>query len=270
MDISAEQSLVQVQAEVIGRAELAPGYCRLVLHAPAIAATAHPGQFVQIRAGRPGSIDPLLARPLSIQRAVPSSGALTLLFKVVGRGTALLAAADIGASLTLLGPLGNGFAIPASTGHLALLAGGVGMPPLFFLAERLRQARPALEMTLFYGGRHRADLLCLPEWEALGVSVVTATEDGSHGYHGLVTAPFAQQLTGRAVDFLAACGPRPMLRAVQRLALAHGIPGQLSLEARMACGVGACLGCVCATLTGHRRVCVDGPVFALEEVTFDV
>ena len=269
MDIGIAQSLVQMQAKIIGLAELSSGYFQLLLQAPAIAAAALPGQFVQIRVAGPGGIDPLLARPLSIHRALPS-GELSVIFKVVGRGTARLAAVKAGTSLTVLGPIGKGFAIPEFTGHLALLAGGVGMPPLFFLAEWLRRTRRAPAITLFYGGRNGADLLCLPEWEALWVSVVTATDDGSHGFHGLVTEPFRQQLTERAVDFLAACGPRPMLRAVQRLALAHGIPGQLSLEARMACGVGACLGCVCATLTGHRRVCVDGPVFALEEVNFDV
>ncbi len=269
MDIGTAQSLVQVQAEILALAALSPGYFQLRLHAPAIAATALPGQFVQIRAARPGSIDPLLARPLSIHRALPSSGELSIIFKVVGRGTAMLAAAQVGASLTVLGPIGNGFAIPESTGHLALLAGGVGMPPLFFLAEWLHRRQPAPAITLFYGGRTCADLLCLPAWEALGVSMVTATDDGSCGHHGLVTEPFQQRLPEHAVDFLAACGPRAMLRAVQRLALANGIPGQLSLEARMACGVGACLGCVCATLGGHRRVCVDGPVFALDEVNFD-
>ncbi len=124
-------------------------------------------------------------------------------------------------------------------------------------------------MTLFYGGRTSADLLELPRGKRSGMSIYPATDDGSRGYHGLVTELFQQQLAERRVDFLAACGPRPMLHAVQRLALAAGIAGQLSLEARMACGVGACLGCVCATLAGNRRVCVDGPVFALEEVIFD-
>jgi len=269
MDTHTTQSLVHIQAKVTGLTELSPGYFQLLLYAPEIAATAIPGQFVQIRAAGPGSIDPLLARPLSIYRATPLSGEIAVIFKVVGRGTAMLAAAQVGAPLTVLGPVGNGFTIPENTRQLALLAGGVGMPPLFFLAERLRITHPLLRSTLFYGGRTHADLLCLPEWEALGVSVMTATDDGSCGHHGLVTELFQQQCAGVLFDFLAACGPRPMLYAVQRLALASGIPGQLSLEARMACGVGACLGCVCATLAGHQRVCVDGPIFALEEVKFD-
>jgi dihydroorotate dehydrogenase electron transfer subunit len=160
--------------------------------------------------------------------------------------------------------------VPDSATNLALVAGGVGMPPLSFFAETLRRSRPDVPIALFYGGRSRADLLELTRWQALGVRIFPATDDGSYGDHGLVTAPLHAEHHRQPFDYLAACGPRPMLRAVQQFGLAEGIPGQLSLEARMACGVGACLGCVCAVVSGNRRVCVDGPVFALDEVRFDV
>jgi len=264
---TSERPIFQLEAEITARTVLAPGYYHFVVRAPEIAAAAHPGQFVQLRVGTQGAIDPLLARPISILRTDPARGEMAVIFKTVGRGTALLSSRSVGESLTILGPIGNGFTIPPATTRLALVGGGVGMPPLYFLAETLRQTRPEMAITLYYGGRTAEDLLYLPEWEALGVNVCLTTDDGSRGVRGLITDALLADLS--TFDFLAACGPRSMLQAVQRLALHAGIAGQLSLEARMACGVGACLGCVCATLKGNRRVCVDGPVFSLTEVCFD-
>lgn len=260
--------IFRIQATVTTLRELSPGYFLLILHAPELAHAAQPGQFAQLRVVGQDVLDPLLARPISIHHVDTAAGDVSFIFKVVGRGTALLAAAKPGEELIVLGPVGNGFHIPDTATSLALIGGGVGMPPLYYLAETLRRTRPALGISLFYGGRTSADLLLLPEWDALGVSVYPATDDGSLGYHGLVTAVLTPQLV--TIDFLAACGPRPMLQAVQGLGLAAKIPGQLSLEARMACGVGACLGCMCGTVSGGRRVCIDGPVFALDEVVFDV
>lgn len=257
----------QLTARVLGQRRLAPDYYLLTLASPEIARHATPGQFAQLRVAPAGTLDPLLARPISIYRVDRAAGAVDFIFKVVGRGTAQLAAIAPGAAITVLGPIGNGFSVPATVTAVALVAGGVGMPPLYFLASELRDR--SCDVTLFYGGRTADDLLELPDWEALGVTVVPATDDGSQGYRGLVTAPLQEAIGRQRFDYLAACGPRPMLRAVQQLALAAGIPGQLSLEARMACGVGACLGCICATVTGNQRVCVDGPVFTLEEVVFD-
>jgi len=259
--------IYQVSAEVTALRELGPGYYFLTLKAPEIAAAAEPGQFAQLRPARVGTLDPLLARPISIHRIFPQTGEVAFIFKVVGRGTTLLATFEPGETLTVLGPVGTGFTVSETATRVALVGGGVGMPPLFCLAEALRRTRPEVTVELFYGGRTRDDLLLLPEWEALGVTVHLATDDGSRGHHGMVTGPLRERLS--SFEFLAACGPRPMLVAVQQLALAAGVPGQLSLEAHMACGVGACLGCICATVSGNRRVCVDGPVFALEEVTFD-
>lgn len=261
--------MVQEQAAVAAISELAPGYFHLSLHAPEIAQAAQPGQFAQLRPASQGTIDPLLARPISILTASPQSGSVSFIFKVVGRGTALLAKKKPGDIVTVLGPIGNGFSIPDSVKSLALIGGGVGMPPLYFLTETLRDTRPELNIALFYGGRSQDDLLMLPDWEMLHVPVFAATDDGSYGHHGLVTEPLQAEIDRQGFDFIAACGPKPMLRAVHRIATAADIPGQLSFEERMACGVGACLGCVCATLSGNRRVCVDGPVFALNEVSFD-
>ena len=269
MHTQIAHDMVYLDSMVLSLDALSSDTFVLVIDAPPIARAASPGQFVQVRVAEKSAIDPLLARPISIFRVDTERGEISLIFKVVGRGTALLATVTPGRRLTVQGPIGNGFSVPESCRRLTLVGGGVGMPPLFFLAETLRRDRPTLDIIFFYGGRTRADLLMLAEWQALGVTVATATDDGSHGHHGLVTEPLHAAIAEQRVDFIAACGPRPMLRAVQQLAMSAGIPGQLSLEARMACGVGACLGCVCGTIHGRRRVCVDGPVFPLEEVTFD-
>lgn len=262
-----QNSIVQISAKIISLRAISPGYYYLSVYAPEIARVAIPGQFTQLRVSN--SIDPLLSRPISIYDASTESGEVSFIFKVVGRGTALLAERKPGELLTVLGPLGNGFSVPETANSIALIAGGVGMPPLYFLARTLRDERPDCTIILHYGGRSADDMLELSSWKELKVPVLLATDDGSAGLHGLVTEMLLGQLTHQSFDFCAACGPMPMLRAVQKIALDLGIAGQLALEARMACGVGACLGCVCATVSGNRRVCVDGPVFALDEVIFD-
>lgn len=243
-------------------------YFVLTVQAPRVAALAQPGQFALLRPAAPGVLDPLLARPISIYQCDRASGDVSFLVKIAGRGTALLAELTPGKTITVQGPTGNGFSVPATARRVVLVAGGVGMPPMYFLAETLRRTRPDCAITLCYGGRREEDLLELPAWDALDIPVLAATEDGSRGYAGRVTGPLQDLIARARPDFLAACGPRPMLRAVQALAQEAGLPGQLSLEERMACGVGACLGCVCATIDGRRRICVDGPVFSLEEVVF--
>lgn len=255
----------RLQALILDRTILAPGYYHYQLLAPEIAALSRPGQFIQLMTAEEETLDPLLARPISLYRIDRTLGSISLIFKTVGRGTRQLAAKQTGEVLTVWGPVGNGFSSLKTAQSVALIAGGIGMPPLFGLAE----AMPEKKYTLFYGGRSRADLLALEAWADLKIPVHTATDDGSHGHHGLVTEVFEAELAGNHFDYLVACGPKPMLQAVRQLALKYQLAGELSLEAHMACGVGACLGCSCATTGGYRRVCVDGPVFSVDEVCFD-
>jgi dihydroorotate dehydrogenase electron transfer subunit len=261
--------LQQVIAPVIENKPLGSGYYRMTLAAPELAAQAQPGQFLHIRVTGQDSCDPLLPRPLSIYRVDCKAGTLAVIFKIVGRGTAMLANRVAGEKLEMIGPIGNGFLLPFNTANIVLIAGGVGMPPLFFLASALRAKSSGTSINLFYGGRSTADLLEQEAWEALNVNIFPATDDGSFGFQGLITDLFQEKQGEIKVDFIAACGPEPMLRVVQKIALESGIPGQLSLESHMACGVGACLGCVCETKLGRKRVCVDGPVFAIGEVEFE-
>ncbi|HYH04297.1 MAG TPA: dihydroorotate dehydrogenase electron transfer subunit [Bacillota bacterium] len=260
--------MIQVKALITENTVLAPGYYRIGLLAPEVASQAQPGQFVQIRVAGESCTDPLLSRPISIYRVDRTTGMIFLIYKTVGRGTTILAGEARGAILEVLGPIGNGFHMPENAKGVALVGGGVGMPPLYCLAELLKAKQPELSITLFYGGRSRSDILELEAWEQLGVELCVATEDGSYGTKGLVTTMLLNKLQDKKFDYLAACGPEPMLKAVQQIALEQQLAGEISLEAHMACGVGACLGCTCNTAKGYRRVCVDGPVFNLSEVTF--
>lgn len=257
--------MFQTQALIINTNVLAPGYFSFTLLAPEIATNAKPGQFIQIDITAPEAHDPILPRPISLFRKNEMEGCISFIFKAVGRGTRNLAGKQKGELLKIRGPIGNGFTVAGAARTVFLVAGGIGMPPLFFLAEYLTGITPPKKVTLFYGGRTRLDLLELERWEDLGIKVCCATEDGSMGFKGLITDLLLENLKVTTPDFLAGCGPQPMLKAVQGIAATFKIPGQLSLEAHMACGVGACLGCVCETTQGYRRVCVDGPVFPIEE-----
>ena len=217
-----------------------------------------PGQFVNIR------IDGFyLRRPISVCDWDAES--LTLIYKVVGGGTAALRALSPGAKLELLTGLGNGFdteAVKAGQ-SAAIVGGGVGVPPLYALAKKLLAAgvRPVAVL----GFNEAGQVFYQKEFEALGVPVCLTTADGSLGMKGFVT----DALSGIPYDYYFACGPEPMLRALHRLSAQKGVSGQLSFEARMGCGFGACMGCSCRTLTGYKRICVEGPVMRSEEVRFD-
>jgi dihydroorotate dehydrogenase electron transfer subunit len=188
----------------------------------------------------------------------------------VGRGTALLQAVPPGRALNLLGPLGNPFDVRGRFRTAVVAAGGLGIAPVRFLAESLVAARKSL--VLLWGVRTARELCGLDDFRRLGAQVHVATEDGSLGFHGRATGLLERLAAGwEARDARGfACGPMPMLRALQPLAAATGFPWQASLEERMACGVGACNGCVVRTRSrGYRTVCADGPVFDLSDLAFD-
>ncbi|HEY3355944.1 MAG TPA: dihydroorotate dehydrogenase electron transfer subunit [Polyangia bacterium] len=253
------------EATIKGREDLDPGYFVLRLGGCEALADAAPGQFVMVRGdwGR----DPLLPRAVSLL-AVGPAGEAALLLKQVGRGTALLGRLAPGTRVRVLGPLGTSFPAPRADRHDLLVAGGCGVPPLYMHAERAVQQGLAGHVELFIGGRGGCDLPLLARFERLGVRVHVATEDGSRGLRGLVTDALQRRLVEvPAGATLLCCGPNAMLEAVARLARAKALPCLVSLEAGMACGLGACLGCA---VPGRSRpylyVCKDGPVFDAEEV----
>lgn len=246
----------------------------------AIAQEAQPGQFVHVQVSK--SYDPLLRRPLSIARISPEEQEITVLYRVQGRGTALLTESMPGSRLSVLGPVGRGFRIPAA-GELWLVAGGIGSFPLCALAAAARER--GVKVRLFWGGENAAFLAAagLESWQELGVEVQPATMDGSLGHLGLITEVLAQHLSKLKEDNFqkpgltvtaAACGPNGMLKAVAAQCAAAGLPLEVSLEERMGCAVGACLGCVTTVRdqegsVRRAKVCKDGPVFRGEEVVWD-
>ena len=239
-------------------------YSTLVLEGEV--APSEPGQFYMLR-GDWGA-DPLLGRPLSVLGDDPRRGVIRFLLKAVGEGTRRLHALEPGEKVFALGPLGRPFAIPApdSRKPAILVGGGVGVPPLVYLAERFVQE--GITFTFLQGARTREDLLLLEELAELGVKPVVTTEDGSEGIRGLVTAPLQDELARDAVAVYA-CGPEGMLKAVAGMCRGK-VPSHLSLEARMGCGYGVCLGCVVTVVRGgktlYERVCQEGPVFDGEVV----
>lgn len=215
---------------------------------------AAPGQFVNIQVE-----GCYLRRPLSVCDA--ENHVLTLVYKVVGKGTAILSEATTGSSVNLLYPLGNGF----DTGcirdsdppeRIVLIGGGVGVPPLYGLARRLLKEGHAPELLMGFGAQD--EIFYQEEFENLGIRVGIATLDGSAGIRGTVLAA----AEGRSWDRLFACGPEAMLHGVRDLAPS----GQFSFESRMGCGFGVCMGCSCRTKYGDKRICVDGPVLSKEEI----
>ena len=269
--------LVDVQAAVLENRRLSDHYSVLVLDAPAIAAAARPGQFVMLKPSA-GS-DPLLRRPFSVFEILRNGSgegtAISILNKRAGVGTGLLYDAEPGMTIGCLGPLGRPFEPVLPPTEAWMVAGGVGLAPFVTLAARLQElGTPA---TLFYGARTAADLYCVELFDTLGVHTVLATEDGSRGTAGRITAPLGEALAAlddRSPVKLYVCGPTPMMRAVARLATRHRRMCDVSLEQVMGCGLGGCYSCVVLTrAAGERphfvRSCIEGPVFDAERIVWD-
>lgn len=210
------------------------------------------GQFVNIR------LDGLfLRRPLSV--CDRDGNVLTLIYKIVGKGTRQLSLMQPGEKLDVLTGLGNGYDLSLSGSHPVLLGGGVGVPPLYLLArELLTQGK---QVSVVLGFNTAAEVFYEEEFRALGCQVTVTTADGSRGIRGFVTDAYPEEYT-----YFYTCGPEPMLKAVWLTAKTQG---QMSFEERMGCGFGACMGCSCKTIAGYKRICKDGPVMKKEEILWE-
>jgi len=253
--------LEQASASIISNNEAMPGVYLMWLESSQIASKAKPGQFVMVRCGE-GTEHPL-RRPLSIHQV--DNNKLAFLFTVVGKGTHWLAQCQAGSSIDLLGPLGNGYSIQPGSHNLLLLAGGIGITPLCFLAEQA--VNQGYSVTLLLGASTAAQLYprhLLPA----KVELVITTEDGTAGREGMII-DFLPHFVGWA-DQIFACGPTSMYQtmAVQKQRLKKK-PAQISLEVRMGCGLGVCYGCTVKTKNGLKQVCKDGPVFELDDIIWD-
>ncbi len=260
--------IFQTKAKVFKNIEVAKNYYKIVLDAGRVAARAKPGQFIEVKVS---DGEPLLRRPFGIHRA--QEGRVEILFEVVGKGSMLLSGMRRGDWLDIIGPLGNGFDYSRLVrGKPAVLvAGGMGVAPLVFLAQRLakRTSQNAKNKTLvLLGARTKDHILCEREFKDFGCKVLVSTDDGSRGFKGYVSGLLEGQVSKEDYGFstLFACGPKPMLKAVSRICETFSLAAQLSLEAHMACGIGACLGCVVDTKDGYKRVCKEGPVFEANQI----
>ncbi len=223
------------------------------------------GQFLQMEI--PGRPDLVLRRPMSPLRIKKrkSGWLIEVLYKLCGAGTRHLAGLAPAQDISVLGPLGRGFRAPVKGGEAVLVAGGTGLGPIFMLAEKLCSKH---KVSFYYGAKCAAEIHIRSEIEKLPAKIVLCTDDGSLGGKGVVTDILSKQLIKNGGNpCIYACGPVPMLKAVQKLAVAQGLKLQVSLEERMGCGMGACLSCAVKSADGgYRMVCKDGPVFNADEM----
>jgi len=254
--ILAEAVKVLAQMSVVRNERLTDEIVRLTLEDVLIARRARPGHFLAVRAGETDA--PLLRRPFSLAGS-DGQREVSLMFRVVGVGTRLLAGRRVGETVDAIGPLGHPFEVRTDRPVL-LVAGGLGIPPIAFLARVLRAQ--GVPTTLYYGVRTKAELAVLGDIEEHVDRLHVSTDDGSAGHQGFISDLVERDIRGGVRVY--ACGPRPLLDVLIRIARDRKTPMELSFEQQMACGVGACLGCSIPTVNGYQRVCTDGPVFPAE------
>jgi dihydroorotate dehydrogenase electron transfer subunit len=269
-------------AEIVFNKEIAPGVFRMRARCPAASGEARPGQFIMLRVSDQSA--PLLRRPFSL--CGTEGETIEIIYRVAGKGTAIMSSWKEPQEIHFIGPLGTGFSIAGDPQTVFLVAGGMGIAPLLLLLRYLEERHPGVSRKIYLGGKTADDVRLLDDFKPLPEDIVIATEDGAAGFRGLVTDLFAHQLgtcTPRALQkaCIFSCGPPAMARVVAAIAARRGISCQLSLEANMACGIGACLGCAVKTRSHagvdaadgrafhYQRVCAEGPVFDSRELVWD-
>jgi len=256
------------KAAVIDNKEVALDHFLLTLHPTEKIKKPRPGTFFMVSVS--SGLDPLLKRPISIHRWLGND--FQLLYRVVGKGTSLLSTKRAGEEIEVLGPLGNGFPARKKENRTILVAGGLGIAPVFALAEKLYRPAPAENPLFFYGARTKKEVLCLDELKSIGIDPIISTDDGTYGKKGNILTVLKRYISRQALSAdhyeIFACGPEPMLEALSKFAVNKNIPGHISLEQNMACGVGTCIGCVVNTKKGYKRVCKEGPVFKTGEIAW--
>jgi dihydroorotate dehydrogenase electron transfer subunit len=258
----------QARAQVLHNRKVGPRHFLLSFRCGEIAATASPGQFLMARVT--DTFSPILRRPFGVHAL--EKDIVSILFEVIGQATELLSAKRPGDTISVIGPLGKGFDLHGNKRNVfvrnpLLIAGGMGVAPLLFLAQKLAAAKPGQRMPIvLLGARSASSVLCEKDFRKLGCTVKVATDDGSKGFRGFVTGLLEQSLGADSVIY--GCGPAPMLKETASIARKARVPAQLSLEAHMSCGFGACMGCTVDTTSGYKRVCREGPVFGAEEIVW--
>lgn len=248
-----------VDALIVANNQITADVKEIIIHAPLVAEQAAPGQFIHLKVA---DGEPLLRRPISIAGVDVQKGTIRLIYRILGKGTLHLANLVEKDQVNCLGPLGKGFDLDCK--RPLLIGGGMGIAPLVFLAQRLDPQ----SATILMGGRNKAEMFWPPLYKDLVKDIHITTDDGSLGAKGFTVDLLPELLKKDQYDRIFVCGPQIMMEAVASLAQKHQIPCQVSLEKHMACGVGACLSCTCASKNEGKRkkVCTDGPVFWAGEV----
>ncbi|MFA4843476.1 MAG: dihydroorotate dehydrogenase electron transfer subunit [Candidatus Margulisiibacteriota bacterium] len=263
---------IQERCRILDHQKISATLFKLTLASSYISTHASPGQFVQIKCS--GTNDPLLRRPISLHRWSAEHKTFELLYEVVGRGTELLTKYSVNEELDIIGPLGSGFTVDPTKKIHILVAGGMGVAPLRALAEAIK-GTGGKAIYVLIGSRSKEAVFCESDFRKLTDQVVISTDDGSAGKKGFVSdillSFLENELTtpNSELTTIYACGPNPMLKAIAEIAWQKKIDCQLSMEERMACGIGACKGCAIKTKGGFKMVCKDGPVFDAKEIVWN-
>ncbi len=258
-------AIQDTQAVVVANEQLHDRLWLVTVEAGELAAQVQPGQFVHMLI--PGMEGHILRRPFSVFHVSDDKSKMAILYQVVGFGSKQLTTVAPGAAVDIMGPVGHGWHAPEGVRSAFLVAGGVGAAPLFMHAQELVAAGIDVEVVL--GAQTAGALVCEPKYcELLGGEPHLATDDGTRGHAGFVTDVVSHRIAEKQFDYVACCGPEPMMHTVSDLTLKAGIPSFISLEKRMACGIGACLSCIVETVDGRKRSCVDGPVFDASKVVW--
>ena len=255
-----------IESEILFCEKVNEHIYKMVFNCPEIAREAQMGQFINVYLDKGEMI---LPRPISIQDVDKQKDALSIMYQVVGKGTEYMASVEAGKKLNIAGPLGNGFAYK-NYKKLALIGGGIGVPPMYYSAKAIKEKHPDAEIKAFIGFRSAAYAVLEAEFKSIGVDVTVATDDGSNGFQGNALGVFKE--SDFSAEAIFACGPSAMLKFVAAYAEEKNIECQVSMEERMACGIGACVGCAvaikkdCEKGFEYKKVCKDGPVFDAREV----
>lgn len=259
---------VQVFAELVKKEQLKPDIFKFSVKAPSIVKEAKPGNFIEIRVT--DQLDPFLRRPISIYHLDKENGVLEFIFQVKGKGTELLAKKDVGKQIDMIGPIGYGTFKYDDYEKIAIIGGGIGVFPLYELAKCAKTDHK--NVTTYLGFRSKDFVVLEEEFAEVSDTLVLTTDDGSYAEKGFAINYLEKDIEAGKIDSIYACGPLPMLKAVQKLAIEKEIPCQISLEEKMACGLGVCLGCAVKTAKSPKdapeywHVCKAGPVFNAKDV----
>lgn len=253
------------EVEIVTKEQLKSDIFKIAFSSEEMAKVALPGQFLEIRVN--DDIEPFLRRPISIHKIEKEKNELEFIFQVKGKGTEILSKKQVGDKISVLGPLGKGNFQFENYKNIAIIGGGIGVFPLYELA---RQAGKNAQVTTYLGFRSKDFVVLEDDFKAVSNKLVLTTDDGSYGENGFAINYLKADCKTQKPDCIYACGPLPMLKAVRDFAIQNEIPAQVSLEERMGCGIGICLGCAVKdkNAEGYKHVCKDGPVFDVNDVDF--